>query len=535
MPRLLLLLLCAAYVLPGLFDRDPWRGPDLTAFGQMLALAQGRTAWLAPTLGGVPTDAALLPHWIGAASIALGSPWLDPAFAARLPFALLLALTLAAVWFTAFQLARTEPAQPLAFAFGGEADVADYARAIADGALLAIIATLGLLQLGHETTPEIAQLAALACAQWAMAAAPYRRHSARITIALALPALAACGAPAMALAIGLGWLILAAKSHDEPMRAFAPWLAMAIGLSLLLAWQATAWRWRVAPVIDIRQLGRLFVWFLWPAWVLACWTLWRWRGYLIRRHIAVPVVSVGVACVTAILMGGFDRALMLALPGIAPLAALALPTIQRSARAAMDWFSVFFFTLWALTIWVIYASVYTGVPAQPAANVMKLAVGFVPGFSMLALGLAIAATLAWVWLVRWRTGRHREALWKSLVLPAGGVALCWLLVMSLGLPLVNYARSYRPLVERIDKLMPAGACVAAPGASTSLVAALEFHAKRRVEAHASAADGRCPALVLVQRTGVQVRAPVGWEEVARERRPTDRAELTLVYRRKAGS
>ena len=49
---------------------------------------------------------------------------------------------------------------------------------------------------------------------------------------------------------------------------------------------------------------------------------------------------------------------------------------------------------------------------------------------------------AWHWrtdlalaLVRWRTGRHRNALWKSLVLPAGGVALAWLLLMTLWLPL----------------------------------------------------------------------------------------------------
>ena len=30
-PRLALLLFCAAYVLPGLFGRDPWRNADLTA------------------------------------------------------------------------------------------------------------------------------------------------------------------------------------------------------------------------------------------------------------------------------------------------------------------------------------------------------------------------------------------------------------------------------------------------------------------------------------------------------------------------
>ena len=66
MPRLALLLLCAAYVLPGVFARDPWRNADITAFGYMLSLAEGRSSWLAPALGGLPADAALLPHWLGA-------------------------------------------------------------------------------------------------------------------------------------------------------------------------------------------------------------------------------------------------------------------------------------------------------------------------------------------------------------------------------------------------------------------------------------------------------------------------------------
>ena len=74
LPRLALLLFCAAYVLPGLFGRDPWRNADITAFGYMASIAQGHSPWWAPALGGVPADAALLPYWIGAAAISLLSP-----------------------------------------------------------------------------------------------------------------------------------------------------------------------------------------------------------------------------------------------------------------------------------------------------------------------------------------------------------------------------------------------------------------------------------------------------------------------------
>ena len=174
LPRAALLLFCAAYVLPGLFGRDPWRNADITAFGFMASIASGQSSWLAPNVGGIAADAALLPYWIGAGAIAALSGPVDPAVAARLPFAMLLVLTLAMSWYSTYHLARTEAAQPVPFAFGGEADPVDYARAVADGALLALIATLGLLQLGHETTPELAQLASAALFLYALAASPYR-------------------------------------------------------------------------------------------------------------------------------------------------------------------------------------------------------------------------------------------------------------------------------------------------------------------------------------------------------------------------
>ena len=220
MPRLALLLFCAAYVIPGVFGRDPWKNADITAFGYMVNIARGHTSWLAPTVGGLPADAALLPYWLGAAFIKLLGPWLDPALAARIPFALLLALALVLTWYSSYHLARTEAAQPLALAFGGEAKPIDYARAIADGALLALVASLGLLQFGHETTPELAQLASVALFVYALAASPFRIPQARLAVLAALPALAASGAPAMALALGVvGGFICRASSY-EPARRF---------------------------------------------------------------------------------------------------------------------------------------------------------------------------------------------------------------------------------------------------------------------------------------------------------------------------
>jgi len=535
LPRQALLLLCAAYVLPGLFGRDPWKNADLTAFGQMLAMAEGRSSWWTPTLGGVPADPALLPHWLGAAAIWLTSPWLDPALAARVAFALLLVLTLSALWYACFALARTEAAQPLEFAFGGGAGTVDYARAMADASVLAVVATLGLLQLGHETTPELAQLASVALAQWALAAAPYRRLRVRLAILVALPALACSGAPTMAAVIGLVGALICRQSSFEPVRRFAPWVLGATALAAAAAGLIGAWTWRAAHSLDASTLGsiaRQWLWFLWPAWPLALWTLWRWRFQLLRRHIAVPLTILVTALAANVTMGGSDRALMLGIPGIAVLAAFALPTLQRSTSSAIDWFSVFFFTVGAIAIWVIYLSLHTGVPAKPAANVAKLAPGYVSQFSLLALTAAVTASAAWLWLVRWRTSRQRAALWRSLVLPAGGVVLAWTLLMTLWLPVLDYARSYRAHVIQLAKHVGQSGCVAAPGMHRALVAALEVHGRWTVDATDGASRGPCQVLLVSTKRLARPPTLPGWTLVASEARPTDRDDVTLVYRRR---
>jgi 4-amino-4-deoxy-L-arabinose transferase-like glycosyltransferase len=173
----------------------------------------------------------------------------------------------------------------------------------------------------------------------------------------------------------------------------------------------------------------------------------------------------------------------------------------------------------------------TGVPKQPAANVARLVPGFAPSFSPVDLLFAAAGTLAWLWLVKWRTGRHRHALWKSLVLPASGVALCWLLLMTLWLPGLDYARSYRPLVERIARHVPRDACIAAVDLPLGQLAALEHMGGWQVDAVTPPAQSRCPYLLRLE-SRTRPKPPLeGWTLVAQTRRPSDRDEATAIYRR----
>jgi hypothetical protein len=175
----------------------------------------------------------------------------------------------------------------------------------------------------------------------------------------------------------------------------------------------------------------------------------------------------------------------------------------------------------------------TGVPPKPAANVARLAPGFVPSFSLLPFLVALAATIAWVALVRWRTKRNRDAIWKSLVLPAGGAALGWLLVMTLWLPVLDYARSYTTVVHGITAQLDQPGCIKTFGLTRAQVAALRYHGGLDLRSELS--DSPCPWLIATQDLQYavpMVLEPRRWKLVATVRRPTDAHDNLLLYRKR---
>ena len=546
LPRWALLLLCIAYVVPGFVGRDPWKNADVTAFGYMLELAQGRTPWLAPLLGGMPPETeGLLPYWLGAWAMQIAPSWLSAEMAVRIPFAGLLALTLIATWYGVYYLARSPGAQPVAFAFGGEAPPLDYARAIADGALLALIACLGLAQLSHETTSYLVQLSCTALLFFAVAAMPHRTVAPAVALVVGQLGLTLAGAPALAAMLGIGSMALVVLAPGSSTDRRWPWALGLLAVTLLAAWAAWAldlWRWRIvggaAGGKEWQSLVRLLIWFGWPAWPLALWTLWRWRKQIVsrqgHRHLLLPLGFTAVSIAATLTTQPADRALLLGLPALAALAAFALPTLRRSVGALIDWFTLLFFTVSALAIWVIWIAMQTGVPAKPAANVAKLAPGFVPQFSALALVVALAATVGWCGLVWWRASRDRAPIWKSLVLPAGGAALGWVLLMTLWLPLLDYARSYTPQVRSVLAAMgPEPGCIQTVGLSRAQVAALQYHGQLSLQR--AGLQDECQWLLADIASWPASERMVNaalWELKATLPRPTDKNDHLLLLRRK---
>jgi hypothetical protein len=181
-----------------------------------------------------------------------------------------------------------------------------------------------------------------------------------------------------------------------------------------------------------------------------------------------------------------------------------------------------------------------------AASVARLTPGFVPQFSWLTLVFALAATLAWCWLVRWRTGRHQAALWKSLVLPGGGAALCWLLGTTLWLPALDYALSYAPQVRAVSQRIEQGEaerraegrtvaaplCVTLLGVGRAQTAALRYHGQ--FDLQPMTLRSVCDWMLVGPDAISRVRDVASfdqWTLVGTMRRPSSASDDLLLYRR----
>ena len=543
LPAWAMVCICLVYVFTGLVNRDPWKTLDVSSFGYMWELSQGHTDLWNPEIGGLSPDlTGPLAYALGAGAIAMLGHWLPADMAARIPFIASLLITLVATWYAIYFLAKNPHAQPVMFAFGGEAKPEDYAKAIADAGLLALIASLGLALPSHETTPIATQLcstALLFCG-----AALIRTHVlyAVLLIDLSLILLTLSGAPFLALLLGTVIIFLLFKQGGQNLKYLLLLMLGCMGVVALSSW-GDLWQWRWVRLEDVNSqwkgLLRLLLWFTWPLWPLAAWTIWtwrkQWREHTWQQHLILPVFMwLTIFCVS-IASKNPERTLLLSLPSLACLAAFALPTLKRSFSAFIDWFTLLFFTGGAVIIWVVWLSLQTGWPAQPAINVSRLAPGYVPIMELGHTLLAFAATAIWCKLIVWRLGKNPRFIWKSLVLPASGALLCWVLLMTLWMPLLNYARSYKPLAIQVNSLVKEPKCIYALGLNRAQIAGLSFHGNFNFDNFKkNAKRNDCNWLITNPETLAKQSSAINtdvWKKTKLIRRPADKREDIVIFKK----
>ena len=532
LPRWALVALCLLYILPGLIGRDPWKSEDASAFGAMWTMATGAgyggiADWLLPNVVGAPiVDSGPLMYWVGGACIALFGPWLGDDLAARLATVGFFFVTVTGIWYATFLVGRRPVAQPAALAFGGQPDPRDYGRVLADGALLVLLATVGLLIRAHESSSDVAMLAMLSVALYGMARSLDQPRVGALWIALALVGLVLSRGPAPAFALVALWLVLLA-AHPDFRRARRAGLtvllpALIVGLAVWPALTAIAVpdagthivrrldEWRLYfDGIDAQaasKYARTLPWSTWLAWPLAAWGVWRWRDRLGAAHVALPggfvIAMLGVLCSTS---DTSDGQLLLVLPGLVMLAATGLPTLRRGGANAFDWFSLLVYSFAAVFIWFAWYTKITGAPAGFARSIARLTPGATYAFRPLAFAIAMAATVGWLAIVRWRIVAHPKVLWRSVVLASAGLILAWTLTSSLFIHTINDTRTYRHVASGL--LTALTAAQQAPDRARGSRRGTDPVAAPKDPVHAGAPGGSCLA---TDGLGLAQRASFAW-------------------------
>ena len=571
LPRWIPVLLCAVYVIAGLFGRDPWRPDDAAGFGVAHTMALGSAIdWLLPNVHGtlVP-EGGPLPFWLGAIGIRIGGVLtvlmssiqrystgqdssggagmgygeffgfdlpvlaISPDLAFRTVAALGLASSLALLWYATYAFARRPEIQP-DDPFGATASRKDFARAVADTALLAMLASFGLLARVHETTVDAAQVTWIALYLFGLGCALQRPRLGGVLVGLAIAStLLSRGIP-LAAVLAATTLILSVAVH--PYRLVISgftiaWLPVALlGLTwpaLLVHYGETGatlinsvgavsslaadgfsgnsaslvnpaasavvgefldrWlQWNTSLLMgpteaSLNYYARTAVWFFWPLWPFVLWALWRWRGSRREAPVAVPAVMLVPLVLLALLdpVGSEASLLPLVLP-MTMLAALALPTIRRSVVGLIDWFSVMTFSVVGFGIWAYWIAFMTGFPPRMAEKAQEAVPGFQSPLSPLELGLGLLATAAWIGLVLWRVSRQPRPFWRPMALSSGGMVLTWFLLMTLWLPAANFRKSYREVVSPTREILAAEAgCVTGVGLDVAQRALLAYYGSAR--------------------------------------------------------
>lgn len=556
LPRWALFGLCLLYIVPGLIGRDPWKTDDAASFGVMWTMAHGGLEdWLWPHIVGLPAaDKGPLAFWAGALCIKLFGWLLGDTLAARIATVGFFLLGSLAVWYTTYLLGRRPETQPLRLAFGGQPEPSDYGRTLADGALLIYLGCLGLLLHGHSTSTEALQVSMIAlCLYGATRLFEARTFSSAALLGLALGLLVLAHGWVVPLALWTGLLFLASL-RDRALLwrltlATLPVAVLVAGTWIIAcrierpfnsspydAWMLWNYRQIALPSWEsLRFFGKNGIWFAWPAWPFAGWAVYAWRRQYQAPHITLPLTFF-ISCVLLALFSGHpdESVLLPLLPPLAILAAFGLPTMKRGAINAVDWFSVMTLTTCAAFIWVGWIAKQTGWPAQIAKNAFKLAPGFKPEFNLIAFLAALLGSIGWFLVVHWRVSRRPSVLWRAVVLSSGGVILCWLLLMTLWLPWINYGKSYAGVARQIEEKLPRGEYCVDTNVGPAQRASFAYFGN---VSFAQFDEGKCNYLLLQDnRRGkddaqVLQRTREKWRLLWEGRRPADRNERYRLYQR----
>ncbi|HSU76258.1 MAG TPA: glycosyl transferase [Burkholderiales bacterium] len=496
--------LLAAWLVAGLVGHDPWKPDEAYTFGLVYHILQ-HNDWLVPTLAGEPfVEKPPLFYWTAALFANAFGAVLPLHDAARLATGFYVALTLAFTYLTAKDWCQS----PIA-------------------AVLVLAGCLGYLQHAHQLITDNALMAGIAIGLYGLARGFGLLLATGAGIAFLSKGLLGPGMLALIailLPLFREWRTPAyLRSLLVALLAFLPW---ALIWPALLYHESRAlfdeWFWRnnlgrftgeagLGGVLDHAHYVKALAWFALPAWPLALWALW-------RDRFASPLVqlsTIAFVVMLAVLSAASSARTLYGLPLLVPLALLAavgLESVPGWLARPLDLIAVVGGAALGLALWAGWLAFLAG--WQPAPLEAQ-APGFVPQFDPVTT--VAAAVITALWLVSLRLSL--PARWLA------SVTLVWGLAMTLWLPWLDYAKSYRGVIADMQRALPKGQCVSARNLTEPQRAM--FHYFAGIEA----TRRDCPLLVIHTSS---VQAPAlgeGWQLRWRGTRPGDSKEFFWLYER----
>ncbi len=450
----LFVIICFAWLVPGLIGHDPWKPDEAMAMGVVYSMLTSADTWLVPHIAGVVhIDYPPLYYWLATLSAKLWSFVLPAHDGARLASGMCMFVTIFYLYKSANKL-FDERAGRIAVAL--------------------LIGSLGLLLRAHELNPEIAGLTGMAIAIYGLTRIRFEARKGitagigALVMALSIGLLPALVVPAIALA-------MMAVLHDWQNRAFSRGILICLAILLiggsiypLVLWLnglltnamffegvlgASMFDTHLRTTIAPLYVFQILPWYALPTLPMAIW-LWHRDRRIIRERIelALPIAAFGVLLFwISLFRDGRDTAALLLLLPLALAAAHSLDRLPKGVASFVDWFGLVFFGTAALALWLYWTAAVIGFPEGAARAVARAAPGFT--FILLWVPVVIAAALTGVWIyavvMAHRNNRRAVVNW------AAGITLLWVLLNLLGLPAVDHVRSYRAPVNEVSALINA--------------------------------------------------------------------------------
>ncbi|NDU86291.1 MAG: hypothetical protein G3H99_06720 [Ferrovum sp.] len=528
----LFVLICAAWILPGLTGHTPWKYDEAVSQGIVHGMLQGGS-WLSPELAGEPYLAhPPLYYWIAALLVRLSFNLLPHHDAARLASGLFMIGTFAGVASAARHL---------------------YGDRTPRLAVLILIGCAGLVIRAHEMSPDLTWLAGIS---WVAASLPMgRSRPARAGLlggmgfGMAFLAQGSLVFPLLLPLLLLTPALIPEFRSPQPLRHVLWWALGALPFlviwpvllilqspSAYVLWKPVLLGPLLHPTVWLASDASPFYyiavssWFAWPAAPLAAGILWTggkrvWDKPQTRFLLLMLGLWWIILGITTSPREG--NALPLLIPFVL-LSTGGLDSLRRGATSALDWFGMLTFGLLTTLLWLGWIAQMTGWPVGIIHYLDSQLPDFTTHFQLWPFLFSLVITVLWILTIIHSHPSPRRALMNWSV----GMTVSWLLVMTLWLPYVEASRSYEGVMLSLGRALPAHhGCIMSSGLGEPQRGLLDYSLDLRTERRELDPNAQC-SLWLVQSNGQSsFLIPHGWHLRWSGARPGDRTERYLLMSR----